>query len=211
MLPGPNYVYECPKCKYLLYSRSIGSGNTFGAKMFSDGKRIALMLPEFPDLTKCPKCNAMFWLSKMKEIGTYGMNDKLAYEKWAMAEEVEFLTIYEYQIALEGEVYSSQDEELFIRQRIWWGFNDRVRKGKNIFSSDKDEVLWKNNALKLLALFDIENLNHKIMVAELHRNLGDFEKCMEIINSIKDSNLNSLKLLFEKECLSGNRNVFQVF
>ncbi len=210
MLPGPNYVYECPKCKYLLYNRSIASGNTFGAKMYSDGKRTAPMLPELPDLTKCPNCNAMFWLSKMKEMGT-SLNDMQENEAWAMAEEVDFLTIDEYQIALEGNVYGSQEEELFIRQRIWWGFNDRVRDGKGIFFSDDDEVLWRNNALKLLALFDIENLNHKIMVAELYRNLGDFEKCMEIINSIKDSNLASLKELFKKACLNSNRKVFQVF
>lgn len=53
MIPGPNYVYKCPNCSALLTRESIASGNSFGSKLFSDGKRIAPMNPELPNLTKC--------------------------------------------------------------------------------------------------------------------------------------------------------------
>ena len=69
MLPGPDYIYECPKCQNHVVRGSLTSGNTFGQKLFSDGKTIAPMLPRFPDLTKCPKCKTIFWMHKVKEVG----------------------------------------------------------------------------------------------------------------------------------------------
>ena len=77
MMPGPDYVYQCPDCGNLITRGSLRSGNTFGAKIYSDGKRIAPMLPEFPDLTKCRKCNSIFWLSKLVELGSYKWNDEI--------------------------------------------------------------------------------------------------------------------------------------
>ena len=71
MIPGPEYIYKCPNCGNLLSRGSLMSGNTFGAKLFSDGKRITPMLPEFPNLTKCKKCNRFIWVNKLQEVGTY--------------------------------------------------------------------------------------------------------------------------------------------
>lgn len=211
MLPGPNQVYECPLCKKLLFRRSLMSGNTFGAEVFSDGKRIAPMLPEYPNLTKCPECNSMFWLSNLEEIGSFSSRESRVNSEWEKAIEVEFLTIYEYQLAIEKKVFTTKGEESFIRQRIWWGFNDRIRDGNPIFSSSEDVLLWTSNAYRLIELLDIEELNHKIMIAELHRNLEDFNACMEIINSIEDPQLDFVKNAFERECLKKNAEVFQLY
>jgi hypothetical protein len=52
MRPGPDYIFECPKCSTLIKRGSLKSGNGFGAKLFSDGKQVAPRLPEFPKLTK---------------------------------------------------------------------------------------------------------------------------------------------------------------
>lgn len=105
MTPGPTYVYKCPSCENFISRESIASGNTFGSKLFSDGKRISPMLPEFPDLTRCKKCNKIFWLSKMKEIGTYWDN-----EEWENADEADFLTIKDFFRAIEEVVYQNENE-----------------------------------------------------------------------------------------------------
>jgi hypothetical protein len=204
---GPNYIYECPQCGNLIQRKSLLSGNTFDSKIYSDGKRIAPMLPEFPNLTECKKCRYIFWLTKANKIGEYSWGDKLN-PLWKNADHAEFLSIHNYFKALKENVAENQHEELFIRKRIWWSFNDRVRKGGKLFRFVNDEVRWKENIDRLLKLLDIEQVDQKIMVAELYRNLGEFKLCLELINSIEDVELEWLKDAFNKECCNRNTFVF---
>jgi len=52
MMPGPDIIYKCPKCGSFLKNKSLMSGNTIGACHYSDGKVIAMMMPEYPYITK---------------------------------------------------------------------------------------------------------------------------------------------------------------
>ena len=182
------------------------SGNTFNSTLFSDGKRVSPMLPEFPDLTKCTKCDSILWLSKLKEIGTHklGDNDNL---HWKNADGAGFLTVDEYIIALNNGMAKTVEDELFIRRKIWWAYNDRIRNGDNLFESVNDEIRWKENCTELIKLLDPSDLNQQIMIAEIKRNLGDFEGCLEIVKRIEDENLKWLKDIFIAECGRGNRLV----
>ncbi|MCL2039289.1 MAG: hypothetical protein FWG85_02540 [Bacteroidetes bacterium] len=93
---GPYYIYKCPKCSNLLQKGSISSGNNLGATHYSDGKTILPMLPQFPNLTKCKKCNTILWLNFMEEIGTCEWppwSDKKCKSKWKKADEVKFLDV----------------------------------------------------------------------------------------------------------------------
>lgn len=209
MIPGPTYVYKCPNCGDLLTKGSLMSGNTLGSEIFSDGKRIAPMLPEFPNLTKCKKCDTILWLSKLKEIGTYGLIDE-ENSKWGNADIAEFLDIEDYFRALNEGLAENKQEELFLRQRIWWAYNDRVRNGKNPFIDVNDEIKWRENCIKLISLLDESDLNQRIMIAEIRRNLGDFETCLEIIKKIDNVELNWLKDKFINECKKGNKWVVKL-
>lgn len=209
MLPGPTYIYECPNCGNLLSNESLMSGNTFDSKLFSDGKTIAPMLPEFPDLTKCKKCNTIFWLSKLKEIGTYDYNDdeNLTCGK---ADRADFLTVDDYHNAIKKGLAGDIEEEVIIRQQLWWAYNDRIREGQNIFTNEEDEARWKDNIINLKKILDQLDINHKIMVAEIHRNLGEFEECFKLIESIDTNELDWLKVIFLNECKTSNRWVVEL-
>jgi hypothetical protein len=204
---GPNEIYTCPQCGNLIQNKSLMSGNTFDAELYSDGKRIAPMLPEFPNLTDCKKCRNIFWLSKTKKIGEYSWGDE-PNQLWENADYAEFLSVHNYFKAIKANIAENRHEELYIRKRIWWSFNDRLRKGGKLFRFVNEEVRWKENIDRLLELLDIEQIDQKIMVAELHRNLGEFERCLELINSIEDVELEWLKDGFKRECNNKNRNVF---
>jgi hypothetical protein len=220
MLPGPFYVYTCPNCGNLLSKGSLMSGNTFGARIFSDGKRIAPMLPEYPNLTKCKKCDRIFWLSKLKEIGTFcwddfpcwldgsGGNPKTL--TWRNADSATFLNIDDYQKAIEMGLIENVAEEIMIRQNIWWAYNDRIRDGQNIFTNDEDEERWKDNINLLMNLLDQSDINQRIMVADIYRNLGDFESCIHLIRSIDSIEHYWLKEQFENECKNKNRWVVEI-
>lgn len=165
------------------------------------------MLPEFPDLVECKKCRNIFWLHKAKRIGEYSWGDE-SNPLWENADQAEFLNIHNYLRALQLNVAENENEELFIRKRIWWSFKDRVRKGGKLFKFVNDEIRWKDNIERLLEIFDVEDIYQKIMVAELNRNLGDFDKCLGLINSIEDPELEWIKQAFKRECDNKNQGVF---
>lgn len=209
-IPGPNYIYKCPKCSNLLKRGSNISGNTFGATLYSDGKMIAPMFPEFPNLTKCKKCDTILWLSETKELGTCGAPDKKCKTEWQKADRAEFLEVSDLFRFLEFDtVQNNKEKEKIVRQQIWWTFNDRVREGKEIFNGETEEDLWKLNCQRLIELFDMTDINQKVMVAELYRQLGDFDECLKIINSLDEQYdwiVNKLKI----ECENGNKQLVKL-
>jgi hypothetical protein len=209
MYPGPIYIYNCPKCDNKIYNESTASGNSFGAKLYSDGKAIQPNYPEYPSITKCSKCNTVFWLKKENEKGAYNWSPGLA-EDLKEIEKARYLNISECFEALDLKIFRTKNEELFIRQEIWWGFNDRVRNSETLFSSEEDKTLWTKNALSLIELLDINDIDQKLSIAELYRNLGNFEKSQEILNSIEISKYDWLKVEFKNECNNKNTEVFQL-
>ncbi len=209
MLPGPKTVYKCPTCGNLLTRGSLLSGNTIGLKSYSDGKKIAPMLPEFPSITKCKKCNTIFWLSKAEIAETFIRNDEDK-SKWDKAEEAEFLDVYDFFEALVLNLHENKNDELWIRLRIWWAFNDRIRHYNELFINDGDEVLWSQNCNTLIELLDINIESQKIIIAELNRNLGNFEECIKLIESLKSSEMESLYKILKTECEEKNQIVVQL-
>jgi hypothetical protein len=205
MIPGPDYIYKCPKCAALLTVGSLTSGNTFGSVLFSDGKEVAPMLPDFPNLTKCNQCNTILWLSEMKEIATCDIWEEEFKPEWENADRADFLDIADLFRALElDSVKKSKKKEVYVRRQIWWTFNDRVRENKEIFSHEQDEVLWKQNCQRLIKLFNTADINQKIMTAELYRNLGEFDVCMELINSL-NKKFDWVVKKFRNACKNKNR------
>ncbi len=184
------------------------SGNNMHEKMYSDGKTIAPMLPEFPHLSKCKKCDKIFWVSDLKEIGTFEWGDLDS--KWQNADNLEFLGIDDHFKALEAGIAKNKQEELFIRVRIWWAYNDRTRKRMKIFEDTNDELRWNDNANILLKLFNQSDINEKIMAAELNRNMGNYENCIEIFQSIENNGLDWIKKLLINECEQKNRWVIKL-
>ena len=216
MLPGPDYVYKCPKCSNLIKRGSLMSGNTFGAKLFSDGKQVAPMLPEFPNLTKCKKCDTIFWLNDLKEIGTCDAWDKECPPEWKKANRAKFLDVTDLFRCLEMEtVKYNNEEEKDVRLQIWWTFNDLLRKKKLKFfykilmNYHSNNSLWKYNCKRLIELLDKTDVNQKIMTAELYRNLGEFDECMKLINSL-DKNLDWVTEKFKIECENKNKLLVQI-
>ncbi len=211
MQPGPDHFYRCAKCDHLLRQESISSGNTFGATIYSDGKYIAPMMPEFADLSKCRSCKHIFWVSKAKVIAEHYPHEvETLSPEWQNAHMLEFLTINEYFRALDQGLATTPEEELYIRKQILWAFNDRVRKGKALFRAKKDPDRWEENLDKLLDLLTPDDVDEKIMIAEIYRNKEDFKKCLELIGSIKQSEYSWIKAPFRRACRNKNREVCQL-
>jgi len=196
MLYGPALFYKCPKCERLTTKGSLLSGNTFGAILYSDGKQIAPMLPDFPEIVKCKKCKTFFWLYEENEINC-DSND---------ADKAEFLSVYEYYEAINSNVYNNKNELKFLKINLWWTFNDRIRENKDLFLKENDKEIYEQNCFDLINILKQNNINNKIMAAELNRNLGKFDECKSILESIKDEEYNWIIELLETECSKNNKD-----
>lgn len=69
MIPGSHDIIGCPTCGAPHRQGSLVSGNTLGARWWSDGKLEAPMLPARPLVTRCRGCGRYFWLSRGERLG----------------------------------------------------------------------------------------------------------------------------------------------
>lgn len=209
MIPGPDLVYACPTCGGLLRNGSVASGNTHHAQHFSDGKMFAPMLPVFPDLTACEQCEDIFWLSKLQPMGDFEPGGPVQPD-WDAAPVAQFLTIEGYFKALENGLADGKWEAVYIRQKIWWAYNDRVRDNQALIEGEKDELRWRENLQALLALLDVSDSDQRLMAAEIHRNLGAFDKCISLLEGNTRGDLDWLKEAMVLQCHRGNTLVFEL-
>jgi len=118
---GPTLVYKCPNCQKTVRRKSLWYVNMVGAKLFSDGRKIYPMLPEFPFIVKCRGCNTFFWLYQKNIIGEYDIWSN-SMKKWKNPDVAEILSLNEYFEAIKSKIYSNKDEEQFLRLNLWRGF-----------------------------------------------------------------------------------------
>jgi hypothetical protein len=69
MIPGPDQIIACPKCKGLAYYITLKSGNTIDARVWTDSKMIAPMFPRPPTVVKCHRCAESYWRADAENIG----------------------------------------------------------------------------------------------------------------------------------------------
>jgi hypothetical protein len=120
---GPDRVIVCPACKGLATHLTMQSGNTFGMRIWTDGKQIAPMLLRLPDVVKCRHCNHYFWLSKAKVIEKIvPMSEKLQSAK--CIREPDEQGYYE---TIRAGLARNRKQEKQLRILTWWRSNDAFR------------------------------------------------------------------------------------
>jgi uncharacterized protein (DUF2225 family) len=205
MIPGPTIIIECPYCGQYAKKRTIISGNTFGAKLWSDGKRITPMLPEFPSLVVCKKCGQFYMVKdakKVDEVAAFSENN----DKWRNIDYIEFPTFHQYFKAL-----GSIKDEKFIRISIWWSFNDYFRESHENDITPVMQNLNTENLYALLKILDEAKKDELLMKAEVLRNLEQFEESRQLLSRINNAELNWVKDKFLVEINNQNKQVFQLY
>ncbi|NTU72720.1 hypothetical protein HGB07_00915 [Candidatus Roizmanbacteria bacterium] len=192
MLPGPTIYRECPSCNKPFTEHSLTSGNTFGAVYWSDGKMDAEMLPEFPAIVKCPDCNNIFWISDATVIGMYDWfrgEDYEEPEEWKKAKSVIDLKIEDYITAIEEKVFSGDDNrEEYLRIHLWWLINDLIRyenRQPGLFKQHND--MFRANLKHLDKLLRCKDDDEKLMKAEIARELGEFDLCVNRLEDVSNA------------------------
>ena len=214
MIPGPDSIFACPECEHRIAKGSLRSGNTLHSVLYSDGKLVAPMMPDFPDLIKCSRCGAFFWLHNLNKIETielymYDIINKEKPER-EKPERAEFPSLEEYIEALNKGEFHTEDEELILRRNIWWAFNDRVRDEIEMFSTSGQREIWETNLRKFQSMLNLEEPEESLMIAETHRNLEEFSKCMELLNILTNSKIKWAVKTLKEECRKENPLVIKL-
>lgn len=176
LTPGPTIIRQCPGCKKGLRELTIGSGNLFGAKWWTDGKLDAPMLPMLPELVKCPHCRWLFWIADAKKLAELSWGQAEA--KWAQAQSVLNPEEDDYLAAAKAKG-ASRKHQLYARKRAWWLANDAIRERPD------RSLTWdgarRENLEKLSALLNAPEEGDLILQAEIARELGQFETCAKLL------------------------------
>jgi hypothetical protein len=189
MLPGPDQVIACPKCKGLARYMTLRSGNTIGARLWTDGKQIAPMLPHPPAVVKCRHCAECYWLAEAEEIGTLERSHDKSQEvnpAWAEAQRVEEPSEMEYYQTLEKGLATNAAEERKLRILAWWRRNDALRNKPKAQPRGTSSAPgpWRENLEALVRLLSTEDDNDRLMKAEALRELGEFESAKQSLSPV---------------------------
>ncbi len=182
---------------------SLLSGNTFDAKNWSDSKTEAPMLPEVSSIQKCPHCGK-YYLS-------YKQGLKISKDSYSL--ELGTLTFKESVEALEQLLIEGLDseDEILVRIDLVYAYNDNFYRHPSDLNSgptEKDMLIFKDNALKLIGLLKKEeDLTFK---AELYREVSDFANCEKILREAKRTTAYEMSVRSEilRHCKDSDANVF---
>ncbi len=200
MQPVRSHLLKCPKCSKLFYTGSLQSMNSYGSMLYSDCLEIVPWLWETPSIIKCNNCDKFFWSDDAEITDKDHEEDKIK-QYWKDAEPVQFLTLEELFKSLKSDAIRNEKDEYFVRRRIWWAYNDRVREGTELFIDKADENHYRENILQIIQLMNLDVFKFQLItVAEMSRNIGDFESCLSILDSIQDKSLYWAKKRLKELC-----------
>ena len=202
MSPGHPQILTCPHCGQKKEIMSLRSGNTFGAKYWSDNKCIAPMLPEVSYVQRCPRCKKYFIRSRQKGV----------YAKSGFSGEQGLLSFAEIKEAfaqLSQEKFRDTEEEANVRMMLHHAYNDYYFRGGKQRAIDKaDQKLFRENALWLIGnVFEDD-----VMKAEFYREAGDMKKARVLIENVtvNDEFMKKLVATIKEKIKKGETAVFLI-
>ncbi len=212
MLPGLTLIIACPICKAEHLLPTLASGNTLGARYWTDGYCEAPMLPEQPPVTRCGRCRGFFWCADAEEHG------KL--DCWAPGEppdgreyyDVRWLTVAQYDGALEAGIARTAGRERALRTLAWWKANARLRtRAKAVWAPSLVSRI-RGNLERLQKLLDAHEPRGWLWAAEIARELGRFEEAGKRLRSCaaRDSGIAVTAALIEELVAKGDARVREV-
>ena len=207
---GPSTYYECPSCKKPMRKTNLISYTSRGGNsLYSDGSKTGRP-PITPDFVKCPECKDTFFFKTAKQLKGKDYED-------CNAETIDTPEFEDLVKALDKKIAKNWKEEKQIRFDLW-----RVRTSDRWYWSENpefDEYLqWKENCVSLIPLIkksltsikDKEEYNtHLLYIAELNRNIGNFDECLKILGELDESSKWLVKQ-FEWQCKLKNTFTFEL-
>lgn len=174
ILATPN-ILKCPHCGGLSTIGAIRSGNNIGMVVWSDSKRYAPMLPRPSAVQRCPSCKRYFFLDRNLVVGS--CKSFFTPSSWGHLSYASLKEAFE-------ELQPTGEKEILLRTLILQGYNDLYGGCPGTKSPSEapaeERLYFEQNAQRLIELVS----ENKVFCAELHRELGEFEEALALLNNI---------------------------
>lgn len=210
MIPAPALQRKCPHCGAVKKLYNIASGNTFGAKAWSDTKVYYPMMTQNSPVQRCLKCKRYFFLSDSK---TSVVREILAnvFDRNGFSNDTGALSFPEAREALEQLYGSSSDERRFLlRLLVLHTYNDKYGRAPRRYAGedDTDRAYFIQNCR---AMTEMAQTNGTLK-AELFREIGDFEMCLRTLDSLgpAEGYENSVRGRIREKALQSDSKVFML-
>lgn len=177
MIYGDNKILKIPFSGKLVKIETLISGNTCGARHWSDGKAEYPMFPERLWLRVHPDGRELFWLDECETIARENPAKKPG--KHANVPFSETPNLDDYRRALESAIFGNEEEERYIRTHFWWTANDPVRHHQPDAQLPGD---FRENLMKLQTMLNPAEPNDRITASEIARELGDFDAAIRLLD-----------------------------
>ena len=202
MILGNPLIINCPTCKKEYTQTNVASGNTFGGVFWSDGSFFAPMFPDLAIFTRCTECKSIF------NIQTAPVHEADDWEDAEGLPDIEHLGTEDLWFALNNKIYTNKEEEIYLRKRLWWRLNHHPWKQEKPMHVNSLE--YKQNNEALIRLLDGSDDDQLLMQAELHRNLGNFTICLDLIDKLENKSDTKRISQIQNACKKNIRGTFQL-
>lgn len=212
MLPGPVIVTMCPNCQGSVLRRTLASGNTLGAKWWTDGEFRARMLPMTPGLVRCGHCTQVAWRDDFEEVDSYESylgflafseeDDAKKRMESAKAKRAQYENLPYFEEPSAEEIIKfvnrsslPSDQEVHARILAWRRWNDSRR------DEDKFQALTEEEQKNLIRIVELlEQLgDQNLLLSEAYRELGDLASARRVIDqsAFADEEQSTVQFLLE--------------
>ena len=194
-------VWECPHCGAKASEAEISSFNTFGARFWSDGFRIAPMAPTQDIVSRCWKCKKVFckWGAKSKIVP----EEKVAKEDRRYVGWVGSYSAVK-EVLDESKGMADESLECELRLRMLWATNHRTREGADDYRKESDDYRGFAKTLKGedVAVAEVRENMAKLSAstnlppwlrAEVLREMGKFDAAKKMMDEFAKSNPSDFK------------------
>lgn len=180
-------IYACPNCgKEVAYLFPVRN-----RQRFLDGTK-SRCWSDFLREAKCQNCSFFFDLGYMNRV----RDREVTFDGDITFAKKPTFDDYQEKIKL------GLGGELTNRLGLW-------RYG-NIISKEFNSEQYRENCKRLIEMVEhIEMDDFKLILAELYRNIGEFDKCLSIINLLWPD-YDWLKSSFQKQCFAKNTKRFRL-
>ena len=198
------FVYKCPVCGCPVKNRPWDEKDLTQAKYYSDGYPDSEIYPNYPALTECRMCQNIFLMSKKNLIGsTEEYRGTMQLSDMPYGGPVSNGEAYLNSL----ELCTTDKQRILLRTGAWWAFNRTYLRTKDIDIYRRKDYI--DNCRILIKHYERSLSGDVLLAAEMYRNLGEFDKCKEMMN-MYSRGMSYLRKQIIPACESGRIETFEI-
>ena len=208
----------CPHCNNKMYTIGVMSYTLRNSKVFSDGKIISdHPRPIEQNILICSECYDSFWKEdalfddeKLEELLDDLPEANNVTDLFPRFDSNSKLKIIDYYSKLLNKGFANSEErEIFLRLSLLRALNDTVRYKNEKISEDLIDI-FKSNLLRTIEIYKPWIEEEHLLLIEMYRELGRFEKAKELLKKINWSDDNFSFLQIENAIINKKSTVIKL-